>query len=240
MTDNKTGLIDGLVSLTDELKSAQVILYQRTIKRILRYIASNPELKFITTHCSGIYDYSELFANASNGNGVLAFVLPNDNYKVICLVTGLLFNIDRNNIDFLSFIKSNFNGQKVTAQYEDFCEYIMTEYCDAFDMLLNEDSRIVNVDESITEKSAPTRVLDQISPLILDISEQILIDKTMSEGKRVESLAMLEGMCYVLERGNSVLIKAMWIGLKYTISTSKQYASNMKVLRNILSDFGLI
>lgn len=240
MTDNKTDLIEGLIALSDELKSAQVILYQRTIKRILRYIASNNELKFIATHCSGVYDYSELFKNASNGNGIHSFVLPSDHYKVVCLVTGLLFNIDRNNIDFLLFIKSNFEGGKVTAQYEEFCEYIMTEYCIAFDMLLNEDSRIVNVDESITEKNVPTRVLDQISPLILAISEQILIDKTMSEGKRVESLAMLEGMCYVLERGNSVLIRAMWIGLKYTISTSKQYSSNLKVLRSILSDFGLI
>ncbi len=240
MNDNKLQLINGLRKLTAELKSAQIILCQRTIKRMLKYIASNEELKFITSHCNGLASYSTLLSEASKGNNALAFALPSDPHKVICLVTGILFNIDRENIDFLSFLKTNFASNQAIGQFGEFCDYVMVGYVDAFEVLLLEDSLIVNVDEAPISATIPPALIDKLSPFILAISEQILIDKSINECKREESLAVLEGICYVLEHGNSVLIKSMWIGLKYTINTSKVHASHLKGMENILSEFGLL
>ena len=240
MNENNIQLINGLRSLTVELKSAQVILYQRTIKRILKYIASNPELKFITSHCNGLCSYNVLMKDALKGNNALSFVLPTDQHKVICLVTGLLFNVDRDAIDFLSFLKAGFNSNQAIGQFEEFCDYVMVGYVDAYEKLIQEDIATVNVDDNSNESTIPTSLLDKISPFILAISEQILIDKSINESKRDDSLTVLEGMCYVLERGNSVLIKSMWIGLKYTLSNSKLHASHLKGMENILTDFSLL
>ena len=241
MNEKNIELIDGLKLLTSELKSAQVILYQRTLKRILRYVVSNNELKFITTHCNAIHNYNDLLESACSGKCGLPFVLPTEPYKVVSLVTGLLYNVDRDNIDFLAFLKISFPQEaQPMSQFKAFCDYVMVEYYNAFEKLLCEDATVVNVEVEAKDVILPSTLLDQLSPFILAVSEQILIDKTISEVKRAESIAVLDGLCLALEKGNSLFIKAMCIGLKYTLAGSKQHNSHVKGIETVLVDFGVL
>ena len=188
-----------------------------------------------------MHDYNELLLNACSGKSGVSFVLPTEPYKVICLVTGLLYNVDRENIDFLAFLKVSFSQiAQPMDQFKQFCDYVMVGYYNAFGNLLFEDNTIVNVEVESKDASLPSTLLDQLSPFILAVSEQILIDKTISEAKRAESLAVLDGLCFALEKGNSVFIKAMCIGLKYTIAGSKQHNSHVKGIETVLVDFGVL
>lgn len=241
MENNNQKLVDGINILGDELRSAQFILSQNVIRKILRYIISNEELEYIVRRANENYRFVDLIATASKGNGARKFVLPTDPYKVVSLITGIFYGIDRGNIDFIMFLKSNFQGNQITSQYDEFCAYVMPAFSKAFESILNEDiSTIETQTVDNVEGDVIQEFFDQMLPIMLAVSEQLMDDNTITTAERNDCIAVMEGLYYVLDKGLIPLLKGVWIGVKHTLSVSKQYSSHIRAMEGVMSDFGYL
>ena len=240
MANSNEKLIDGIVRLAVELENSSFILSQNSIRRLLRYVVSHSELKFIVDHSNTTYKYQDVLAEALTGTNARKFYLPHDDYKIISLTTGILFNIDRGNIDFLSFLKSYFKGNDVSELYQDFINVVILPYANAFKNLLSKSSNTIDIDDEEKTITFPKMFISQIDNIILSISKGLLDDRSVSDSVKEECMNILEGFYYVIENGYITLLKSMYIGVKNTLSQSKQFSSHLKSLEATLKDFGYL
>lgn len=237
MSNNTQELINSFKMLYAELKRAHFIMANKVIVKILKFVASNEELKFSIDHANQIYNFAEIYSAATE-NGRL--VMPTDDFKIIVLVTGVLFNIDRGNFDFLTFIKENFPNYDLAGSFNDFCDVMIYSYIVAFENILSMDSKVVNIDGEVQNATLSRQLVDQLNDYIISMSDQIVSDNTLGEQRKNEFFALLEGFNYAIENGNTILIKAMWLGLKYALLYTKSYSSYIMMFENELKNYDII
>ncbi len=75
---------------------------------------------------------------------------------------------------------------------------------------------------------------------IISISDQLVNDKTLSDEVRREIYVILEGLHFAVESGNVMLIKSLWLGLKYALIANRAYTSQVKAFENELKNYSII
>lgn len=237
MSNNMQELINSFKALFDEMQKAPFIMSNKVIVKILKLIASNDELKFVVDHANQLYNFSDLFNDSMiNGN----FIMPAEDYKIIVLVTGLLFNIDRGNVDYLSFIKTYFPNVGMAECFNDFCAAVIYPYVMAFERILSKDNKIVNIDSDAQSAPLSRQLVDQLNEYIISLSEQIAFDKSLPDSRKDELFSILEGFNIVIENGNTITINAMWLGLKYALLLTKSFTSYIKLFETELKNYDII
>lgn len=237
MSNSNQELINSFKNLYCELKKSQFIMSNKLIVKILKFVASNEELKFSVDHANQIYNFADIYAQSTK-NG--RFVMPQDEYQVVVLVTGLLFNIDRGEINYLSFLQERFSGGTIAENFEEFCISVILPYITAFEKILSQDKKIVDVESQIQQSNLPKQLVELLEDYIISIGDQIMNDKTLQEQKKQDIYSILEGLNYSVEIGNTLLVKSMWLGLKYALTVSKTYTSQLKAFENELKNYGII
>lgn len=237
MSNNTQELINSFKSLLYEMQKSPFIMSNKVIVKILKLVASNEELKFVVDHANQLYNFSEIFDEAIVNGG---FVMPAEDYKIIVLVTGVLFNIDRGNIDYLSFIKTYFPNNGVAESFNDFCDIVVCPYVFAFENILSNDNKIVNIETAMQAKPLSRQLVDQLNEYIISLTEQIAFDKSIPDSKKDELFGILEGFNIAIENGNTIMIKAIWLGLKYALLFTKSFTSYIKLFEAELKNYDII
>lgn len=231
-------LIKSLKSLYREMEKSNFIMSSDIIKKILKFITSNEATFFVYKHASQNFDFESVFSDAMS-TGRLR--IPQDDYKTIVLVTRILFDIDREKIEYLSFLNTTFPRDKIQDSYVDFCYNIIYPYVLAYERLLSlSDKMVVDATEDIHTNKLPRQLVDLVQSNIISIYEQLAADKTLQEGKRQEISVILEGLDIAVDIGNPMLIKSLWLGLKYALIANKAYTSQVKAIENELKNYSVI
>ena len=122
----------------------------------------------------------------------------------------------------------------------DFCGLIVFPYVKAFERVLSQRDRIVDADTNIQAKSLPRQLVELLNGNIISISDQLVNDKTLSDEVRREIYVILEGLHFAVESGNVMLIKSLWLGLKYALIANRAYTSQVKAFENELKNYSII
>lgn len=237
MQESNQQLIKSFKGLYKELEGSNFIMSNEIITKILKFITTNGALYFEYKHANENFDFDSIF-NEAMSTGRLK--LPDDEYKIIVFVTKLLFDIDRGKIDYFNFLKNTFPRVDLNDSYYDFCKSIVYPYVQAFEKLLSKAERVVSVESVEQVKSMPRQLVEMLQNNIVSIYEQLAGDRTLSEIARQDITVILEGLNLSVENGNVVLIKSLWLGLKYALLANKAYTSQVKALENELKNYSII
>ena len=220
-----------------ELERSNFIMSNEIITKILKFVTTNEQLFFAVKHANQNFDFNSIF-NESMASGRIK--MPDDDYKIIVLVTKILFDIDRGNIEYLNFLKNTFPRKNISDSFIDFCGLIVFPYVKAFERVLSQRDRIVDADTNIQAKSLPRQLVELLNGNIISISDQLVNDKTLSDEVRREIYVILEGLHFAVESGNVMLIKSLWLGLKYALIANRAYTSEVKAFENELKNYSII
>ena len=220
-----------------ELERSNFIMSNEIITKILKFVTTNEQLFFAVKHANQNFDFNSIF-NESMASGRIK--MPDDDYKIIVLVTKILFDIDRGNIEYLNFLKNTFPRKNISDSFIDFCGLIVFPFVKAFERVLSQRDRIVDADTNIQAKSLPRQLVELLNGNIISISDQLVNDKTLADEVRREIYVILEGLHFAVESGNVMLIKSLWLGLKYALIANRAYTSQVKAFENELKNYSII
>lgn len=241
--EDKKAIFNGLMDICEKISNSKLIMFNAGLSNLLTYIARNKSLMDFIKDCNIAVDYRKEYYEATNlMNATVAFKMPADNRKIIALVTGILFDIDRGEIELYKFLKSYFDMGDINACYDRFVEQIIFPYCEAFIDYVNEVPLKLNVSNEPRQeqKNSFEVISEQVLPFIESVYSTIYGDSKLSDEQRADYLVILEGFCYALEQENSALIRYLWIGLKYTLKDYQLAMNYIGGIKIVLTNYGII
>lgn len=237
MLNTNQELIKSFKNLYMELEKSNFIMSNEIITKILKFVTTNEPLFFAVKHANQNFDFNSIF-NESMASGRIK--MPEDDYKVIVLVTKILFDIDRGNIEYLNFLKNTFPRVNISDSFVDFCSMIVLPYVKSFERVLSQADRVVDTKDNLKIEKLPRQLVDLLQGNIISISEHLFADKTLPVSRRQEIFVILEGLSFAVESGDAMLIKSLWLGLKYALLANKAYTSQVKAFENELKNYSII
>lgn len=241
--EDKKAIFKGLMDICERISNSKLIMFNAGLSNLLTYIARNKSLMDFIKDCNIAVDYRKEYYEATNlMNATASFKMPTDNRKIIALVTGILFDIDRGEIELYKFLKTYFDMGDINACYDRFVEQIIFPYCEAFIDYVNDVPLKLNVNyEPRQEQKTSFEIIsEQILPFIESIYVAVYGDNKLSEEQRADFVVILEGFCYALEQENSALIRYLWIGLKNTLKDYHPATKYIGGIKIVLTNYGII
>ncbi len=217
----------------DEVANSSYLLSGRAIQNLLKFVASTPCLTNYLAKCNSSIKLNETY-NSIFGEATLN--LPQDNMAV-SVVTKLLFDIDRNNIDMDKFLSAYYKYDDYSARYSHFCNTVLVTYAKAFGDVVSYKEKVVEAEE---EKKVDNVVKEEVSPYITKMSHIVEGDSLISDAKKDEIITLLDGLYYSFDTQRVKIVKAMWIGLLAVADKYKPLQSYIKEVKKILQTYALI
>ncbi len=218
----------------DEVANSSYLLSGRAIQNLLKFVASTPCLTNYLAKCNSSIKLNETY-NSIFGEATLN--LPQDNMAVVSVVTKLLFDIDRNNIDMDKFLSAYYKYDDYSARYSHFCNTVLVTYAKAFGDVVSYKEKVVEAEE---EKKVDNVVKEEVSPYITKMSHIVEGDSLISDAKKDEIITLLDGLYYSFDTQRVKIVKAMWIGLLAVADKYKPLQSYIKEVKKILQTYALI
>lgn len=224
--------------------ASRLIIVERDISNMLRVLVGRPDYFQIIGECAKAAIFKGEYKRAiSSSTNVEKFLLPNSDCKIVSLVTGLLFEFDKNNISIVDFVTSFFPADKPHESYIKFCDNIIKPFEKSFKNIY-----LGLIDSGETES---TEVPEGLIPLVDKAKEDcdywlrkmidtIIGDNSIPESLRNDSLKLLHGLLYVLDINNPVLINIVWTGVDRTLSNVSSCYRELRELEQILKSYGAI
>ena len=214
----------------DEVANSSYLLSGRAIKSLLKFIASTPCLTNYISKCNSSIKLNETYNS-------IFLILPQDNMAVVSVVTKLLFDIDRNNIDMDKFLAAYYKYDDYSARYSNFCNNVLVAYAKAFGDVVTYKEKVLEAEE---EKKVDNVIKDEVSPYISKMTHIVEGDSLISDAKKDDIIALLDGLYYSFDTQRAKLVRAMWIGLLYVTDKYKPLQSYMREVKKILDNYALI
>ena len=237
MDDNLQQVYAGLAAQCTRMREGKYIMSSNTLPALLRYITSLPALMSCLEKCNYGFRYATELENAMNGG---VFKLPLGSKKVVALVTGLLFELDRGSVNFHNFIKKYYRAATVDISFDMFINSVIMPYLMAFKNVLSGVNDDEADDEDDDNKAVSTGVKEQLLPLILQFTEAVAADNALTDEAREDFYVMLEGLYYSLELSRSKMVKAMFLGLTAVMQDYKHGAAYIRAIKSVLQEYAII
>lgn len=239
MSDNVQHAYEILVDKCNAVIEAKYIMSGNAVIGLLRYLASTPCLMDTVARCNQGFRYREEFDRAGSG---AAFRLPESDRKIVALVTGILFDIDRGRINFNAFLMKNFYGDgDYETSYRLFGKTLIEPYAKAFGKMINqEDADVLPELEQESKIPVGTAVKEQIFPYIAAINEVVENDAALSDERKREFLLMTEGLTYAFEIAGTKMIRVVWTGMRSVFAAHKPTQSYLRAMEKILAAYAVI
>lgn len=227
-----------------------IIFSAKTIAKFLIAITKNRFLAQKLQECNEFANYATEFRKAENylpsGN---IFNLPSNPKKVVCLVTGILYEFDTQSLAINKFLKDFFPAETISDSFNMFCSSILAKYVVAFRDVIEakyfdqeekdeEERKIVSDDEDY--KDIDEIVKEQVIPSLTDIIIAIQEDSTINEELKGDILFVVSGLSYAIDTFNSKIVTTIWIAFRNMVSDIKSIQTYIKVIDNILNQYGVI
>ncbi len=218
----------------DEMARSTYILSTTAIKNLLRFIANTPCLYNYVEKCNSSIRFREEYGKFFGENCVN---IPSDPMAVVSVVTALLFDFDRNNVDIDRFLRRNYKYDDYGACYQQFCNTVLVAYARAFGGVVDYKEKVV---EAVEEKPIDNLVKENAAPFVNKMMRIVDEDPNLSDETKEEWLTILDGLNFSFDLSRAKMIKAMWIGVYSVIKKYRPVQSYLREVKKILEDFALI
>ncbi len=237
MDENLQQVYSGLAARCNKMKEGKYLMSTGTMTSLLRYITSQPALMNCLERCNYGFRYATELETATAGN---IFKLPLGSKKVVALVTGLLFEMVRGTINFHNFIKKYYRAATVDMSFDLFVGSVVMPYLMAFRNVLEGTAEEDSAADDDDDTAVGAGVKEQLLPLIMQFTEAVAADNSITDEAREDFYVMLEGLYYSLELSRAKMVKAMFLGLSSVMQDYKNGAAYIRAIRNILTEYAII
>ena len=226
--------IEALVAALDDLQNAGLIMADKKIKAVLKCLAYYDEFRTVLAYCSDGFDYAAEKRKALQKAGDYHVLrLPKNAKTLVPLVAGLLVEFDDGTEDFISFCATYYPAADRQGS--------MTACC--ADMLERFKLDIVSLVVEGVKEDAPLapRTVEVAQDGLQKQTEYLLVamvravdDGSLSEEDRKDLLTMLEGYSAALDTRDTLMIKAVWLGVKRALASLKMCAKEIAAMDELL------
>ncbi|MEG1536403.1 MAG: hypothetical protein RR416_05475 [Clostridia bacterium] len=217
--------------------NSKYIMSGNNINILLKYIANTPSLMECISKCNQSFNFNQELDKAGDKT---IFRLPSSKKKTVALVSGILYSIDRRELNFNAFLMKYFNQDDYEDSYKMFVKNIIIPYTEAFKDMLSAQSGDMEEEKIDSVVSLNESIKDQIYPFIASLQELVAQDNYLKEAKKSDYLSMLDGLQYAYEISNSKLIKIIWIGFKSVFVGFKAGQSYINAMDKLMSTYKII
>ena len=226
--------IEALVAALDDLQNAGLIMADKKIKAVLKCLAYYDEFRTVLAYCSDGFDYAAEKRKALQKAGDYHVLrLPKNAKTLVPLVAGLLVEFDDGTEDVISFCATYYPAADRQGS--------MTACC--ADMLERFKLDIVSLVVEGVKEDAPLapRTVEFAQDGLQKQTEYLLVamvravdDGSLSEEDRKDLLTMLEGYSAALDTRDTLMIKAVWLGVKRALASLKMCAKEIAAMDELL------
>ena len=226
--------IEALVAALDDLQNAGLIMADKKIKAVLKCLAYYDEFRTVLAYCSDGFDYAAEKRKALQKAGDYHVLrLPKNAKTFVPLVAGLLVEFDDGTEDFISFCATYYPAAdrqgSMTACCADMLERFKLDIVSLVVEGVKEEAPLVER----TVEFAPEGLQKQTEYLLVAMVRAV-DDGSLSEEDRKDLLTMLEGYSAALDTRDTLMIKAVWLGVKRALASLKMCAKEIAAMDELL------
>lgn len=213
--------MNALVCALTDMENTNIIYADGKLEKVLQCLAFYPEFKKTLSFCNRGFDYASEKAKAITVSGDRPVVrLPKHPKTLVAFVANLLLEFDRGTLDLMKFVIDYFPDTSKQGSYLTFFERVMTPFKHAVvDFAVNGVA-----DEPVAVERevdfAHEGLSQQTEYLIVNMYNTVRecgLDVTESE----KFCVMIEGFAAALDARDSLMIRAIWLGLKSALDSAK-------------------
>lgn len=219
--------------------SSRLVIVERTIGVLLKNLASDPELMHVVGESASSTSYPSEYALATEGG---VFKMPaTGNKRVVGLTVGLLLQFDKHELSVIDFVTRYFPAPTSHESYTAFLDAVIRPFHKAFIALLNGENAIAVTEGApeVRDESLPDNVKEEIAFWLKSLMQQVFLSDGADEGVRSDASDALKGMMYTLEFDNPLLIKVVWIAVRYTLGALNMGFRELNSIFEILRNYGI-
>ena len=94
--------------------------------------------------------------------------------------------------------------------------------------------------EDDDDKAVGAGVKEQLLPLIMQFTESVAADNSITDEAREDFYVMLEGLYYSLELSRAKMVKAMFLGLSSVMQDYKNGAAYLRAIKSVLVEYAIV
>ena len=211
--------VQALVGAFEDLKSAKLIYAVDNLRRILKCLAYYDELRTALEFCSRGFDYRAEKSRAfSTVNGESALRLPKVGKTLVAFVANLLVEFDNRTMDMITFCGTYFPAENKQTSFDFFFEEVLAPFKFALvNVVVGGGVDVPDAVERVVE-FAPSGLTQRAEYLVVGIYEAVA-SENFDEEAREELKVMTEGFAAALDSRDSLMIRAIWLGLRRALDS---------------------
>jgi len=213
--------VQALVCALEELNSSNILNSDSKIKRILSCLAYYEEFRTALVYCSKGFDYKEeksvALTIAEDGKPFLR--LPRAPKNIVAFVSGLLLEFERKSEILEAFVCKYYPANSKNDSLKRFFNAVMVPFKETIvEFAVHGTGEAPRVVERTVEV-APSGFDEQLEHLLVSVYDTA---RELPEGKiKEELLIMSEGFAAAMDARDTLLIKAIWFGLRRALQAEK-------------------
>lgn len=226
--------IQALVCALDEMQNAPLIQVDEKLRKVLKCLAYYDEFRKVLAYCNQSFDFEQEKKNVFGKLGDTDVLrLPRNSKILVALVSNMLVEFDTNSKDIVSFSGQYFPAERKQDSYAAFFEKVMEPFKFALVHYVVEgfEEEKQKIARSI---SFASEGLSQQAEYLLVAIANAIKESQLDEVERGEYGTILEGYAAALDSRDSLMIKAIWLGLKKALSAKGFCTNEIKKMDELL------
>ena len=213
--------IEALVAAVDDIENASLIIADKKIRALLRCLAYYEELRTVIEYCAkgANYPAEKKKALAATGD-YRAFRMPSSPESSVVLGVGLLTEFDSGTADFLDFCSEWFPAQNKQESLARCCREFFEPFKFALAGLVVDGVKEEAPSIGREVKFAHDGLKEQAEHLLVTMVRAVT-ESSLPESERADLVTMLEGFSAALDARDTLMIRALWIGLARALAADK-------------------
>ena len=217
MAYDKEG-VHALVCALEDVRNSNLIFVDKKLRNVLKCLAYYEEFRTVLAYCNKNFDYEAEKRRALTKLGDSNILrLPKNQKTLVALVANMLVEFDAGVMDILSFSTAFYPSETKQESFDTLCVKLLEPFKLAIVNYVVEGIHEEAPEISHQVEFAPSGLMGQVEYLLVGMAKEVQL-ATLDETERKDLSVMLEGFSVALDARDSLMIKAIWLGLKRSLS----------------------
>lgn len=206
--------VRAFVCALDDMQNANIVYVDIKLSRVLRCLAFYKEFRGVLAYCNRGFDYQAEKRRALTEVGESPVLrLPKSAKGLVAFVASLLMEFDQDKMNIVLFASTYFPDISKQESYRTFFERVIVPFKLALvEFVVNGIAEEPEIVERTVE-FASNGLSQQTEYLIVNMYEAVQT-ASIDDDRRADLLLMIEGFAAALDARDTLMIRAVWLGLK--------------------------
>ncbi|MEG2450263.1 MAG: hypothetical protein RSB09_00870 [Clostridia bacterium] len=226
--------VEALVSVLEDMQNSNIILVDKKLRAALKCLAYYDEFRVALSYCNQGFDY-----DAEKQKSLLcvgerkAFKMPRSQKNIVALISHLLMEFDSGTMDLLTFASEYFPAENKQDSYEK-CFVSVVEPFKLALVGLVVDGIEDDTPEAIRNVEFVSSGLQQQTEYLLVAFVKAVQEAQIEVELRNDFMIMFEGLASALDTRDTLMIRAMWLGIKLALTSHKLAQKDIEKMDEVL------